>query len=84
LPNDTNNYILGRLRNHNIIIAMLPNSKYRIALVASIAINMLYSFLNVRISLIVGISGRAPSRKYNICLGDIVVSVPYNSKGGVF
>jgi nucleoside phosphorylase len=45
---------------------------------------MLQSFPNVRIGLMVGIGGGAPTRKHNIRLGDIVVSTPRDGKGGVF
>lgn len=83
-PNNINDYILGRLGKHNIVIAILPDSEYGIASAASIAINMLRSFLNVRIGLMVGIGGGVPSRKYDIYLSDIIVSVPYDGKGGVF
>ncbi|KAK7219185.1 hypothetical protein V2G26_007188 [Clonostachys chloroleuca] len=45
---------------------------------------MLSSFPNVRISLMVGIGGGAPSRKHNIRLRDVMVSASGNRKGGVF
>jgi hypothetical protein len=44
---------------------------------------MLHSFPNVRIGLLVGIGGGAPSPKHDIRLGDIVVSAPRDGKGGV-
>ncbi len=44
---------------------------------------MLHSFPNVRIGLMVGIGGGAPSDKHDIRLGDIVVSTPGDGKGGV-
>ena len=44
---------------------------------------MLNSFPNVRIGLMVGIGGGAPSRKHDIRLGDIIVSAPRDGKGGV-
>jgi hypothetical protein len=45
---------------------------------------MQHSFPNIRIGLMVGIGGSAPSAKYDIRLGDIVVSTPGKAKGGVF
>lgn len=45
---------------------------------------MLHSFPNVRIGLMVGIGGGAPSQKHDIRLEDIVVSAPRDGKGGVF
>lgn len=45
---------------------------------------MLHSFPNIRIGLMVGIGGGAPSKKHDIRLGDIVVSDPRNGENGVF
>ncbi|KAH8649881.1 hypothetical protein BX600DRAFT_528913 [Xylariales sp. PMI_506] len=45
--------------------------------------DMLHSFPNIRIGLMVGIGGGAPSSKQDIRLGDIVVSAPRHGKGGV-
>jgi hypothetical protein len=45
---------------------------------------MLHSFLNVRIGLMAGISGGAPSPKHDIRLGDVIASASGNRKGGVF
>jgi nucleoside phosphorylase len=45
---------------------------------------MLHSFPNVRIGLMVGLGGGAPSPKHDIRVGDIVVSAPRDGKGGVF
>ncbi|KAM5342906.1 hypothetical protein ACJ41O_013872 [Fusarium nematophilum] len=42
------------------------------------------SFPNIRIGLMVGIGGGAPSAKHDIRLGDIVVSTRDGGKGGVF
>jgi hypothetical protein len=44
----------------------------------------MHSFPNIRIGLMVGIGGGAPSPKHDIRLGDIVVSAPRDGKGGVF
>lgn len=45
---------------------------------------MPHSFPNVRIGLMVGIGGGAPSRRHDIRLGDIVVSYARDVQGGVF
>ncbi|KAH7123340.1 pfs domain-containing protein [Dactylonectria estremocensis] len=82
-PNDTNHYTLSKVRKHNVIIAVLPNNEYRKSSAASVARDMLHSFPNVRIGLIVGIAGGAP-RKHNIYLRDIVVSSAGNGKGRDF
>lgn len=41
------------------------------------------SFLNIRVGLMVGIGGGAPSQKHDIRLGDIVVSAPGDGKSSV-
>jgi len=83
-PNDNNVYTLGRVGKHKVVIAVLPDGEYGIAAAASVARDMLHSFPNVRIGLMIGIGGGAPSRKHDIRLGDIVVSAPRDGKGGVF
>jgi nucleoside phosphorylase len=83
-PNDNNIYTLGRVGRHMVVIAVLPDGEYGIAATASVARDMLHSFPNIRIGLMVGIGGGAPSRRHDIRLGDIVVSAPRDGKGGVF
>ncbi|RYP21890.1 hypothetical protein DL765_001966 [Monosporascus sp. GIB2] len=82
--NDNNDYTLGKVGNHNVVMAVLPNGEYGISSAASVARDMLHSFPNIRIGLMVGIGGGAPSRKHDIRLGDVVVSAPHDGKGGVF
>ncbi|KAJ5685122.1 hypothetical protein N7536_007741 [Penicillium majusculum] len=81
-PSDNNDYTLGKIRQHNIVIAVLPNGEYGITSAACVARDMLHSFPNVRIGLMVGIGGGVPTR-HDIRLGDIVVSSPGHGKGGV-
>jgi nucleoside phosphorylase len=83
-PNDNNDYTLGKVGKHNVVIAVLPDGEYGTSSAASVARDMLHSFPNVRIGLMVGIGGGAPSRKHDIRLGDIVVSAPCDGEGGVF
>ena len=83
-PNDNNDYTLGKIGKHNIVIAVSPDGEYGTASAAAVARDMLHSFPNVRIGLMVGIGGGAPSQQHNIRLGDIVVSAPRNGIGGVF
>lgn len=84
LPNDNNAYTLGRIGEHNVVIAVLPNGEYGISSAASVARDMMHSFPDIRIGMMVGIGGGAPSQKHDIRLGDVVVSVPGDGKGGVF
>lgn len=81
---DNSSYVLGKMGNHNVVIATLPDAEYGIASAAAVARDMFHSFPNVRIGLMVGIGGGAPSRKRDIRLGDVVVSSGGNQNGGVF
>ena len=83
-PNDNNDYTLGNIGKHNVVIAVLSDEEYGIDCAASVARDMLHSFPNVRIGLMIGIGGGAPSQKRDIRLGDIVVSSPRDGRGGVF
>ena len=82
--NDNNIYTLGKVGEHNVVVAVLPNGEYGIAAAASVARDMLSSFPNIRVGLMVGIGGGAPNRKHDIRLGDVIVSAPCNGEGGVF
>ncbi|KAK1242827.1 hypothetical protein MKX08_005639, partial [Trichoderma sp. CBMAI-0020] len=82
--NDNNTYVRGKIGNHNVVIAVLPHGEYGTASAAIVARDMLRSFPNVRIGLMVGIGGGAPSPKHDIRLGDVVVSSRSGDKGGVF
>jgi nucleoside phosphorylase len=82
--NDNNTYILGRIAKHNVVIAALPHSQYGLVSAATVARDLARSFPNVRIGIMVGIGGGAPSPKNDIRLGDVVVSSPGHGSGGVF
>jgi len=81
---DNNSYTLGRVGQHNVVIAALPEAEYGIASAATVARDMLHSFPNIRIGLMVGVGGGAPSRRHDIRLGDVVVSSPGGGHGGVY
>ncbi|EWZ97076.1 hypothetical protein FOWG_04277 [Fusarium oxysporum f. sp. lycopersici MN25] len=80
---DNNDYTLGKVGKHNVVIAVLPNGEYGKARAASVASDMLHSFPNVRIGLMVGIGGGAPSQKHDIRLADIVVSASKDGKTAI-
>lgn len=82
-PHNKNDYTLGRIGKHNVVISVLPMGSYGLVTAARVAEDMLHSFPNVRIGLMVGIGGGAPSPKHDIRLGDIVVSIPSNGQSGV-
>jgi nucleoside phosphorylase len=81
--NDYNDYTLGTIAGHHVVIAVLPEGEYGTSSAASVAKDLVRSFPNVRIGLMVGIGGGAPSATNDIRLGDIVVGVPGNGQGGV-
>ncbi|KAJ5701399.1 ankyrin [Penicillium malachiteum] len=77
LPSEDNNqYACGRMGKHKVVIAVLPIGEYGVSSAASVARNMLRSFPNIRIGLLVGIGGGAPSFKHDVHLVDIVVRAP--------
>lgn len=79
-----NDYTLGRLWKHKVVISILPMGEYGTSSAARVAEDMMHRFSNIRIGLMVGIGGGAPSQKHDIRLGDIVVSSPRDGKGGFF
>jgi nucleoside phosphorylase len=82
-PNDHNTYTLGRIGAHNIVVACLPSGVYGITSAATVAAQLLSSFGSIRFGLMVGIGGGVPSKEADIRLGDIVVSKPASTFGGV-
>ncbi|KAH0034984.1 purine and uridine phosphorylase, partial [Aureobasidium melanogenum] len=82
--NDSNDYILGKMKGHNVVIAVLPDGEYGQTSATSVVKDMLSSFPNIRVGLMVGIGGGAPTAQNDIRLGDIVVSSPQNGTGGVY
>lgn len=80
---DKNDYTLGRIGKHNVVISVLPMGEYGTSSATHVAKDMIHAFPNIRLGLMVGIGGGAPSLKNDIRLGDIVVSIPQNGLGGV-
>ncbi|RDW68740.1 uncharacterized protein DSM5745_08500 [Aspergillus mulundensis] len=72
--NDNNNYTLGKIGQHNVVIAVLPDKGYGLVNAATVTTDLLHSFPNVRIGLMVGVGGGAPSASNDIRLGDVAVS----------
>ncbi|KAH6847026.1 nucleoside phosphorylase domain-containing protein [Chaetomium sp. MPI-CAGE-AT-0009] len=81
---DSNEYLLGEVGKHNVVVCILPKGDYGISSATSAATNMLNTFPNIRFGLMVGTGGGAPSGKHDIRLGDIVVSSHHRNHGGVF
>ena len=80
---DTNVYTFGRIGNHNVVIACLPAGQTGTNSAANVTSQLRSSFPSIRMGLLVGIGGGAPSKKHDIRLGDVVVSQPSTSSGGV-
>ncbi|KAK7219686.1 hypothetical protein V2G26_007689 [Clonostachys chloroleuca] len=80
---DNNNYTLGRIGRHNVVIATLSFGEYGTSSAAAVARDMMHSFPNLRIGLMVGVGGGAPSPSHDIRLGDIVVGASSDGKGGL-
>jgi nucleoside phosphorylase len=75
-------YILGELSGHNVVLAGLPGSQGKGA-AAAVAKDMACTFPSIELRLMVGIGGGVPSKKNDIRLGDVVVSMPDGQHGGV-
>src|SRR5580658_6264858 len=82
-PKDQNTYILGRICAHNVVIACLPSGVHGATSAATVASQMLFTFQSIRFGLMVGIGGGAPTKEFDIRLGDVVVSKPTGGFGGV-
>lgn len=82
---DTNSYHWGRIGDHNVVIASLAAGVYGTISAATTVSNLLSSFPNIRIGLMVGIGAgiARPKQKRDIRLGDVAVSLPQGQSGGV-
>lgn len=80
---DSNVYALGEIGAHNVAIACLPSGVIGTTSAARVAEQMRTTFPAIRIGLLVGIGGGAPSEVHDIRLGDVVVSQTSGGLGGV-
>jgi nucleoside phosphorylase len=79
-PNDHNTYTLGKVGNHNVVIACLPLGRIGNNSSATVATRMIATFPSIKLSLMVGIGGGIPPK---VRLGDVVVSTPTDDSPGV-
>lgn len=79
-PHDSNNYTLGRVGSHNVVIACLPLGELGNNSSASVATRLNSTFPGIKFGIMVGIGGGVPP---SVRLGDVVVSAPSNEFGGV-
>ncbi|KAK9849299.1 hypothetical protein MYU51_014545 [Penicillium brevicompactum] len=82
---DTNSYSWGQMGDHNVVIASLPAGLYGTTSAATTASGLLASLPQIRVALLVGIGGgiARPESGRDIRLGDVVVSQPEGTTGGV-
>ncbi|KAF4983619.1 hypothetical protein F66182_17058, partial [Fusarium sp. NRRL 66182] len=71
-PKDSNNYILGSLQGHNVVLAYPDFGEYGKTSVADVATQLHASFKSVQFNLTVGIAGGVPEMREDTRLGDIV------------
>jgi nucleoside phosphorylase len=71
---DSNTYVLGRIKQHNVVIACLPVAQHGTNNAANVMTNMKRTFSAIRAGLLVGIGGGVPS-KADVRLGDVVVGI---------
>ncbi|KAL2868187.1 5'-methylthioadenosine/S-adenosylhomocysteine nucleosidase family protein [Aspergillus lucknowensis] len=80
---DDNRYVFGRVDKHYVAVVRLADDRYGNFSATYTATNMVLTFPNLQFALMVGIGGGVPSTKNDIRLGDVVVSQPRGSFGGV-
>ncbi|KAJ5814106.1 uncharacterized protein N7503_000856 [Penicillium pulvis] len=81
---DSNTYTLGRIGKHSVVIACLPAGQYGNTSATTVANNMLRTFSkSLRVGFMVGVGGGIPSKAHDVRLGDVVISCPEGTIGGV-
>lgn len=79
---DDNTYTFGQIGAHNVVVATMPEIGNNNA--ATVATHLLKNFPSIRFCLMVGIGGGIPvENEHDIRLGDVVVSNPTETFGGV-
>lgn len=80
---DPNQYVLGQLSGHNVVIASLPGGYRGKVSAASVSTHVARTFPAISLGLMVGIGGGVPSDTQDIRLGDVAVSFPADTHPGV-
>ncbi|KAF2151440.1 ankyrin [Myriangium duriaei CBS 260.36] len=80
---EQNIYCTGSIAGHNVVIVCLPAGRIGNNPAAAVATQMQSAFPGIRFGLMVGVGGGVPSAGKDVRLGDVVVSQPDHSFGGV-
>ncbi|KAL4733122.1 hypothetical protein BDV11DRAFT_210457 [Aspergillus similis] len=80
---DHNVYTLGSIGGHSVVVACLPAGVYGTTSATAAVAYLKSTFPNIQFGLMVGIGGGVPRDNPDIRLGDIVVSKPSDTFGGV-
>jgi len=80
---DIPQYILGRIGRHNAVVGCLPAGQISLSTGPAVAADMHHIFPSLKHGLMVGVAGGVPSATADIRLGDVVISQPQGSNGGV-
>jgi nucleoside phosphorylase len=83
LSHDDNHYTFGQIGPQNVVVACLPKGMTGTISAAKVANQMLSSFENMKLRLLLGVGGGVPGKGADIRLGDVVVSKPTATYGGV-
>jgi nucleoside phosphorylase len=85
---DQNTYLLGRIGKCKVVVACLPTDRIGSSSAAAVAKDMLHTFPNIRIGLLVGIGAGIPyydsddsNDVRDIRLGDVVIGTDKKSSG---
>jgi nucleoside phosphorylase len=81
--NNINSYTFGRIGEHNVVIACMPEGGIGTTWAATVASQMKSQFTAIRFGLMVGVGGGVPSESDDVRLGDVVISMPQGEHGGV-
>ncbi|KAL8367908.1 hypothetical protein RB599_003702 [Gaeumannomyces hyphopodioides] len=84
-PKDDNVYEWGRVGEHNVVITSLPAGIHGTTSASTTTFKLLSSLPGIKIGLMVGVGGgiARPDNGRDIRLGDVVISQPDGTTGGV-
>jgi nucleoside phosphorylase len=82
-PTDSTSYRLGRISDHNIVIACPADGTGSQAATAATISRLMSNFPSIKFVLSVGIGSGVPSAGEDIRLGDVVVAMPNSTNSGL-